>query len=117
MDNKWTYIYKVLATIHNYDNSLSKERLIDKIVNKYNLSKDRKIYFDDNLAIRFSYSKNGKFSNTILSLSHLQKYDFYPDAVLFTKDFYAFLLVSRVVQTHNQPYKGGSISPSAWGFP
>lgn len=75
MDNKWTYIYKVLATIHNYDNSLSKERLIDKIVNKYNLSKDRKIYFDDNLAIRFSYSKNGKFSNTILSLSHLQKYD------------------------------------------
>lgn len=73
--DKWSYIYKVLATIHNFDNVLSKEKLIDEIVNTYGLVKDRKIYFNDNLAIRFSYSKNGKFSNTVLSLSHLQKYD------------------------------------------
>lgn len=75
MDHKWSYIFKVLATIHSYDNVLGKEKLIDEVVNKYGLTKDRKIYANEYLAIRFSYSKNKKFSNTILSLSHLQKYD------------------------------------------
>lgn len=57
----------------------NKEDVISAAVEKFNLCQDRKIYSCRFFAVRFSYTKDAKsFSNTVLSLSALQKYDRVP---------------------------------------
>lgn len=51
----------------------------EKVTQKhFNLVKDRSVYYCDEFAVRFCYTKNGYFSNVVLSLSTLQKYDHIP---------------------------------------
>lgn len=57
---------------------LSKASLSSYIQNEFNLIKDRSVYYNEKFAIRFSSSKSLNFSNTVLSLSILQKYDELP---------------------------------------
>lgn len=52
-----------------------KSTVITESQNKFQLTKDRSVFECKAFAVRFSWSKSGSFSNTILSLSHLQKYD------------------------------------------
>lgn len=59
-------------------NFSTKEIAIKKSLENFNLTKDGKIYYNDFFATRFCFSKNGNFSNTILALSKLQKYDKIP---------------------------------------
>ena len=49
------------------------------------MTKDRKIYYTDCFAIRFCYSKKGTFSNTVLALSQLQKFDGIPFLVVLIR--------------------------------
>lgn len=63
----------------------SKESLINYITSYYPLTLDRKVYYCRYFAVRFSYSKNGAFSNTVLSLSALQKYDKIPFFVVLVR--------------------------------
>ena len=62
-----------------------KEQLITSCVSTFNLTQDRKVYHTDYFAVRFSYSKNGSFCNTVLSLSALEKYDKIPFFVVLVK--------------------------------
>lgn len=62
-----------------------KEALVAYIVEKYHLTRDRKVYCSPYFAVRVSYSKSGSFSNTVLSLSMLQKYDKAPFFVILVK--------------------------------
>lgn len=55
-----------------------KSALIEKVQARFHLTKDRSIYYDDTFAVRFSSSASTSFSNTVLSLSNLQKYDDMP---------------------------------------
>lgn len=66
------------ASVHN------KTKLIDECKNKFGLTQDRKVFYNEFFAVRFSWSKNGSFSNTVLSLSHLQKYDNIPFLVVLS---------------------------------
>lgn len=54
---------------------------------KFSLTKDRKVYHSDYFAVRFSYSKSSSssFSNTVLSLSALEKYDRIPFFVVLVR--------------------------------
>lgn len=53
----------------------------------FHLTRDRSVYYCDEFAVRFCYTKNGSFSNVVLSLSTLQKYDHIPFfVVLITRD-------------------------------
>ena len=52
---------------------------------KFDLTKDRKIFYCPYFAARFCYSRNGSFSNTVLALSALQKYDHIPVFVILVK--------------------------------
>lgn len=54
---------------------------------KYNFIKDRKVYHNQYFAVRFSYSKStsDSFSNTVLSLSALEKYDKIPFFVVLVR--------------------------------
>lgn len=56
----------------------NKDILINNCVKRFSLIKDRSVYHCDYFAVRFSYSKNGSFSNVVLSLSSLEKYDTIP---------------------------------------
>lgn len=55
-----------------------KWELINKIIDNFKFTKDRSVYYNENLAIRFCYSASWSFSNTVLSLSNLKKYDNMP---------------------------------------
>lgn len=54
---------------------------------RYNFIKDRKVYHNQYFAVRFSYSKStsDSFSNTVLSLSALEKYDKIPFFVVLIR--------------------------------
>ncbi|MDR1983231.1 MAG: hypothetical protein LBQ28_00170 [Prevotellaceae bacterium] len=56
----------------------NKSSLISKITAEFNFILDRKVYYCNTFAVRFSSSKTNSFSNTVLSLSNLQKYDHIP---------------------------------------
>lgn len=56
----------------------NKSNLINLVRSNFTFTKDRSIYYCDTFAVRFCYSPNGSFSNTVLSLSNLQKYDNIP---------------------------------------
>lgn len=49
---------------------------------KFSLIQDRSVFYCDYFAIRISYTKTTSFSNTVLSLSNLQKYDHIPFFVI-----------------------------------
>lgn len=55
-----------------------KSTLIEQVQEKFHLTKDRSVYYSDTFAVRFSSSASNSFSNTVLSLSNLQKYDDMP---------------------------------------
>lgn len=65
----------------------NKQVLENDVCTKYNLIKDRKVYHNDYFAVRFCYSKSSSesFSNTVLSLSALEKYDKIPFFVILVR--------------------------------
>lgn len=65
----------------------NKQVVEDAICSKFHLTKDRKVYHSDYFAVRFSYSKSSSdsFSNTVLSLSALEKYDKIPFFVVLVR--------------------------------
>lgn len=63
----------------------NKLNVIEKCQEKFELTKDRSVFACKAFAVRYSWSKSGSFSNTILSLSHLQKYDNIPFFVVLIR--------------------------------
>lgn len=65
----------------------NKARVEEEVSRKYHFIKDRKVYHNDYFAVRFSYSKSSSdsFSNTVLSLSALEKYDRIPFFVVLIR--------------------------------
>ncbi len=70
-------VFTLINFIQGLDGVGNKSTLIKKVQERFHLTKDRSIYYSEHYAIRFSYSSsNGNgFSNTVISLSNLQKYD------------------------------------------
>lgn len=65
----------LLSLITDNDGINDKARLTNIIVNKFALTQDRSVYYCTDFALRFSSSQRKGFSNTVLSLSNLQKID------------------------------------------
>lgn len=68
-------IFAFIVFIKSKDGVGNKATLISQTQRKFNLTKDRSIYYSKHFAVRFSYSASKSFSNTVISLSNLQKYD------------------------------------------
>ncbi len=70
-------VFTLINFIQVLDGIGNKSTLIKKVQERFHLTKDRSVYYSEHYAIRFSYSSsNGNgFSNTVISLSNLQKYD------------------------------------------
>ncbi len=64
----------------------TKEEMIDIVCKQFPMVKDgRAVYHTDFFAVVFCYSKNNSFSNVVLSLSKLEKYDCIPCFVVLVK--------------------------------
>lgn len=73
--------------IVNHAPQHNKKVVEDDVCKHFKLIKDRKVYHNDYFAVRFSYSKTNSdsFSNTVLSLSTLEKYDKIPFFVVLVR--------------------------------
>lgn len=71
-------VFRLVDFIKSKDGIGNKSVLIDEVQKEFGLTKDRSVFYSENLAIRFSSSNSLSFSNTVLSLSNLQKYDELP---------------------------------------
>lgn len=77
------FVKYILTSAPKYN----KEVVEEDAFKKFGLIKDRKVYHNDYFAVRFSYSKSSSnsFSNTVLSLSALEKYDKIPFFVVLVR--------------------------------
>lgn len=73
--------------IVNHAPQHNKQVVEDDVYIHFNLTKDRKVYHNEYFAVRFCYSKSASdsFSNTVLSLSALEKYDKIPFFVVLIR--------------------------------
>ncbi|MBS3120741.1 hypothetical protein J4420_03420 [Candidatus Woesearchaeota archaeon] len=71
-------VFEIIDFIKSNDGVGNKAVLIESVQEQFRLTKDRSVFYTENLAIRFSSSHSTSFSNTVLSLSNLQKYDELP---------------------------------------
>src|SRR3989344_7616574 len=71
-------VFKINEFIKSNDGVGNKAVLIESVQEQFRLTKDRSVFYTEILAIRFSSSHSTSFSNTVLSLSNLQKYDEMP---------------------------------------
>ena len=78
--------------IKSHDGIGNKEKLTGLSVKQFDLTKDRSVYYCKSFTVRFSLSISGNFSNTVVSLSKLKKYDDIP------------FLVCLVTKTENRIY-------------
>ena len=72
-------IFSFIDFIKSKDGIGNKALLISEAQKKFNLTRDRSVYYSEYFSVRFSYSSSSGFSNTVISLSNLQKYDDLPD--------------------------------------
>lgn len=68
-------INRLVAYIQKMNGIGDKEKLSSMVKKEFKLTQDRKVFYSSDFAIRFSRSKSKRMSNTVLSLSVLQKYD------------------------------------------
>lgn len=72
-----------------------KSALIDDVQKKYNLTKKRSVFYCNDFAVRFCIASNRNFSNTVLSLSSLQKYDKIPFIVCLVTPAKNYLMLAN----------------------
>ena len=71
-------VFDLISFVRSRDGVAEKAPLIAEAVKKFGLTQDRKVFYSDHFAVRFSESRSESFSNTVLSLSSRQKYDDIP---------------------------------------
>ncbi|WP_304297791.1 hypothetical protein [Porphyromonas gulae] len=95
------YITSFVEYVKNDMPTHNKETAQLETQQRFGMTKDGKVYYTDYFAVRFCYSKNGSFSNTVLALSKLQKFDHIPFFVVLIKgnqDNALFLANSSLLQ-------------------
>lgn len=82
-----------LKNIKQKNPAITKQQLARVAAEHYGLVKDRSLYVGKEFVIRFTDAKKGSLSNTILSLSALQKYDDRPCIVCVNEPANLYLLL------------------------
>lgn len=71
-------VLSLIQFIESQDGTANKSALIRRVRDEFRLTKDRSVYYSPHYAIRFSSTRSYSFSNTVIALSTLQKYDELP---------------------------------------
>lgn len=97
---KTLIIGKLVQIIEDHDGINDKAKLSDIIEQAFRLNKDRSVFYSNDFAIRFCKGLSPGFSNTVLSLSNLKKYDDRPFFVCLVTPAknYLFLANSTFLQ-------------------
>lgn len=85
----------LIAVIEEHNGIGDKERLANIVQKEFSLVKDRKVFSNEDFAIRFSKSEHKRMGNTVLSLSALQKYDNKPFVVCIVASSMNYLLLAN----------------------
>lgn len=88
-------INRLISLIQQHNGIGNKEELSKIVQNEFGLIKDRKVFSNTDFAIRFSKSERKRMSNTVLSLSALQKYDSRPFFVCIVASSENYLLLAN----------------------
>ena len=81
-----TLVHEFVELIEDNKSINTKEGMIKTVCSNFAMVKDgRAVYHTDFFAVVFCYSKNNSFSNVVLSLSKLKKYDRIPCFVVLIK--------------------------------
>ncbi|MEA4813762.1 MAG: hypothetical protein VB112_02485 [Oscillospiraceae bacterium] len=87
---------KQLAAFIDGKNGIADKSLLSALVKeKFNLVRDRSVFYGRYFAVRFCRSKSKSFSNTVLALSVLQKYDSLPFVVCLVTPRKNYLLLAN----------------------
>ena len=90
-----TQITALIQFIREQDGINDKAKLSALVASKFSLTKDRSVYYNDSFAIRFSQAMATSFSNTVLALSNLQKFDSRPFFVCVVCPGFNYMLISN----------------------
>ena len=88
-------INRLISLIQQHNGIGDKEKLSKIVQSEFGLIKDRKVFSNTDFAIRFSKSERKRMSNTVLSLSALQKYDSRPFFVCIVASSENYLLLAN----------------------
>jgi hypothetical protein len=87
---------KPLIDMISEHNGIGEKTKLSFIISKaFNLIQDRSVYYGSDFSIRFSSSKSENFSNTVLSLSNLRKFDENPFIVCVVTSIGNFLYLAN----------------------
>ena len=82
---RWLTVHDFAAQLHRGNPSVGKGAFAAAIAQHYELSKARSVFFADDFAVRFCYSNDAGFSNCVVSLATLRKFDDRPFLVCLLK--------------------------------
>lgn len=71
-------VFELIDYIGAHDGIADKATLQELTQQKFELIRDRSVYYSSHFAIRFNSTRSNSFSNTVVALSTLQKYDELP---------------------------------------
>jgi hypothetical protein len=90
-----TQIDMLVEFIRKYDRINDKSRLAKLVSDEFSLIKDGSVFYNDSFAIRFSQAMTTSFSNTVLAISKLQKFDSRPFFVCVVCPNFNYILISN----------------------
>jgi hypothetical protein len=86
---------QLVAFIEEKNGIEDKRKLTKLVQEEFSLIRDRSVYYCDEFAIRFSKSKSKSFSNTVVSLSRLQKHDRIPFVVCLVTPYENIMMLGN----------------------
>lgn len=86
---------QLVALINKHHGICDKARLSALVAESLHLTKDRSVYYCAHFAVRFSSASTRSFSNTVLSLSNLQKFDDRPFVVCLVTPSENYCLIAN----------------------
>lgn len=88
-------IDKFISFVQATNGIADKAILSTRVQNEFSLTKDRSVYYSNDFAVRFCTAANRNFSNTVLSLSALQKYDKLPFIICLVTPYSNYLMLAN----------------------
>ncbi len=82
---RWLTVHDFAVELQRKNPSIEKAAFAAAIARHYGLSKARSVFFADDFAVRFCYSNDAGFSNCVISLATLRKFDDRPFLVCLLK--------------------------------
>ena len=91
----WEIMQSLVSFITDRDGIADKQVLAKQVQSFFCLTKDRSVFYCRDFAIRFCTANSRSFSNTVLSLSALQKYDKIPFVVCLVTPYKNYLMLAN----------------------